>query len=351
MFDLLEYHCPRCEKALENNGGSYICPRCALEFDEKRAEEFERECQYEENLLAWDEYVSAGLLDGVSYFACIECDTNYAVPAADGSPDAQSADVCCPLCGGALSGVKTAANKPDLLLPFEYDRQAAEKAFSRFCRFKPILPAKFDPHKNAKLLKKLYVPFWTADCTASEKARYAAEKQKKQRTDSQKQIKTDGFMALREGSAKYCGLLSPAVEAAKKVVFAEYSLKDAKPFYEMPDAIAALPDIPAKQAQNAFSAMIERSADKLLGGTVKGYSQKKKAASRLTISEAQTRLILAPVWIFSTEYKGKLYHFAMNAQSGKVSGKLPFSKLRLAAVFAVCTVAVTLVGALATLLL
>lgn len=350
-MEFTEYHCPRCDKTLEREGEGLLCKFCGLNFDETRAGEFEREREYAEDDLAWNEYNSAGLLSGAVYFACDKCETNYAVPIEDGMPDAQSADVCCPLCGGMLSSVATTAPVPDLLLPFNCDRKAAEDAFSRFCKFKPLLPSKFTPHKNIKLLKKLYLPYWTAACTAQYKTRYDAVKRKKQRTDSEKSIQTDGFMALREGTAAYSGLLSSALSTAEDILTRDFSLEEGKPFDKMPDAIVAVPDIPAKQAQKELSELVGASMDKLLKGTVKGYSKKKRAAGRLCISDTHTNLALVPLWIISAEYKGRIYRFVMNAQNGKVSGELPYSKLKIASVFAICTAAISVVGTVLTLLL
>lgn len=37
------------------------------------------------------------------------------------------------------------------------------------------------------------------------------------------------------------------------------------------------------------------------------------------------KYILLPVWISSFSYNGKLYHFMINGQTGKISGKTPVS--------------------------
>ena len=40
-----------------------------------------------------------------------------------------------------------------------------------------------------------------------------------------------------------------------------------------------------------------------------------------------------PVWLLNYNYKGKMYTFAMNGQTGKVVGKLPRSGGKIAAWF------------------
>ncbi|MGN1096073.1 MAG: hypothetical protein ACI4QR_06760, partial [Eubacteriales bacterium] len=42
------------------------------------------------------------------------------------------------------------------------------------------------------------------------------------------------------------------------------------------------------------------------------------------------KYLMLPVWISSFTYKGKIYQFMVNGQTGKVSGKAPISPLRVA---------------------
>ena len=39
---------------------------------------------------------------------------------------------------------------------------------------------------------------------------------------------------------------------------------------------------------------------------------------------------MLPVWLSSFNYKGKVYQFAVNGQSGKVGGNYPVSPIRVA---------------------
>ena len=42
--------------------------------------------------------------------------------------------------------------------------------------------------------------------------------------------------------------------------------------------------------------------------------------------------MLLPVWFMTFDYKGKLWEYAVNGQTGKVAGELPVNKKKLAAV-------------------
>ena len=55
---------------------------------------------------------------------------------------------------------------------------------------------------------------------------------------------------------------------------------------------------------------------------------------------------MLPVWMLHTQYEGKTYVFAMNGQTGKMTGTLPVCKKRSAAWFGGISAAVTAVAAL-----
>jgi hypothetical protein len=42
-------------------------------------------------------------------------------------------------------------------------------------------------------------------------------------------------------------------------------------------------------------------------------------------SQQTFKLLVLPLWISSYKYRGKLYHFMINGQTGRVNGKKPLS--------------------------
>lgn len=60
---------------------------------------------------------------------------------------------------------------------------------------------------------------------------------------------------------------------------------------------------------------------------------------------------MLPVWILSTNYRGKVYKFAMNAQTGRFVGELPVSWKKFWGIFAIITAAVTAIGTVLQMIL
>ena len=356
-MDLGGYPCPHCGAALEEAGAVLRCTACGISCDPAAAEEYAREKELPLDSLSWDDYAGAGIFGDAVYGECGQCGTVFAFPA-ESAPyigEAAGSDAArCPFCDSVLSPVTSGAPTPDIMLPFVKDRQAAQDAFVRFCRFKPLLPAGFVSHKRVNAIKKVYLPYWVTDCTALAKLRFDAQKSHTKRSGGERSIKTDAFMAIREGTAAYSGVYSCASPAGKKCCAAAepFDAAAAQPFEGgVPEAYIVVADSPAQQAHAAAEERIRRSMERLLADTVKGFSEKKRQAGRLEINGAKTQLALFPVWIISTKYKTKTYRFVMNAHTGRAYGEIPFSKAKMAGIFAAVTAGVALIGTALTLLL
>ena len=57
------------------------------------------------------------------------------------------------------------------------------------------------------------------------------------------------------------------------------------------------------------------------------------------------KYLMLPVWMSTFKYKDKIYHFMVNGQTGKVSGKTPISPLRVAIAIFLGILAVGLIAA------
>ena len=49
---------------------------------------------------------------------------------------------------------------------------------------------------------------------------------------------------------------------------------------------------------------------------------------QLNIKHNKARYVFFPVWILNTKYKDKIYTFAMNGQTGKMTGAFPICPRR-----------------------
>ena len=60
-----------------------------------------------------------------------------------------------------------------------------------------------------------------------------------------------------------------------------------------------------------------------------GYSNFIMSNSETNVEEETIDYALLPVWMVNIKYKDKMYTFAMNGQTGKMIGDVPYSKGKL----------------------
>ena len=89
----------------------------------------------------------------------------------------------------------------------------------------------------------------------------------------------------------------------------------------------------------------------MVQSTFVGYSTVIPSSRQLKVEQSKARYVLMPVWILNTKYKDKIYTFAMNGQTGKMTGELPISSKRTALWFAGIAAGVSVLATLVQLML
>lgn len=80
-----------------------------------------------------------------------------------------------------------------------------------------------------------------------------------------------------------------------------------------------------EQAKQIMSSEIDYAIRKDIGG-----DEQRINAKNTSISDIKFKLILLPVYMSSYLYKNKLYHFFLNARTGRVTGDRPYSPIKIA---------------------
>ena len=94
------------------------------------------------------------------------------------------------------------------------------------------------------------------------------------------------------------------------------------------DATACAPRATAR-VKNTTIAAIRRTCD---------YTTLTPRTSKISTTQNSVDYALLPVWMLTTNWHGKSYHFAINGQTGKLIGDLPIDKGRLFGLLAGITI-------------
>ena len=115
-----------------------------------------------------------------------------------------------------------------------------------------------------------------------------------------------------------------------------YDYSALKPFSTayLPGFLADKYDVSVEDSRERADKRCVSSFVNALEGTISGYTSCKETGRDICLKRGKVHYALLPVWLLNTKWEGKDFLFAMNAQTGKLVGKLPVSTKRVIALFA-----------------
>jgi len=82
-------------------------------------------------------------------------------------------------------------------------------------------------------------------------------------------------------------------------------------------------NVPSEAGEERIHQRVSSTMDEKLQRTTLGYATVVPTTKNLQISNIKARYVLMPVWMLNTKFQGKIYTFAMNGQTGKMTGAFP----------------------------
>ena len=249
--------------------------------------------------------------------------------------DVNTAATSCAYCGNptVVPGRLGGALKPDLVIPFKLDKNAAIAALKNHYKGKIFLPKEFSAQNKIDEIKGIYVPFWLFDGNAGGDVEFNAAQVRSYTTGSYRVTETKHFKLYRSGNAAFEKI---PVDASSKMpdghmdAIEPYDYKEIKPFSTayLPGFLADKYDVESKDCAPRADSRIETSTVDALAATVTGYSGVVPTTKNIALKRGKVSYALLPVWMLTTKWNGQLYTFAMNGQTGKLVGDLPVSNSR-----------------------
>ncbi len=345
------YKCPSCNAPLYYDGrvGVMSCDYCGAEID--AAYFLDEETFDEEAARSWEKYGEGkadwGEEDGARLFTCTSCGGEIVC-------DGETAATVCPYCDSPtlLSERLTGAYRPDLILPFAIDEKEAKGAMAKFCRGKFLLPSAFRREHKMENLKGLFLPYWLFDCKTNSRLTYSATRKFTWRMGDYMYTKTSYYRLVRSGFLDFDSI---PVDAAVKMdntmqeSLEPFPIEKAVPYSDtfLAGHLANRYDDSAEHCGERAKERVVGSVEAAMRTTTGGYLTVIKTGSDVCFTESNVKYALFPVWFLQVRYRDKTYPFAINGQTGKMSGKLPISPYRFAGLLAGIT---AVVGGLLSLL-
>ena len=333
MSELKEYKCPCCGGAIEfdTESQNMKCPYCDTEFEPETLKSYDDDLKGDgDEKLDWESVAKnewrEGETEGMRVYICNSCGGEII-------GDETLAATKCPFCDNAvvMKGQLSGVLKPDFVIPFKLDKNAAKEGYFKHISGKKLLPKVFKDKNHIDEIKGIYVPFWLFDADANADARYRATKVRCWSDSDYDYTETSYYSATRKGDIGFDRI---PVDGSEKMAndlmesIEPYDFSEAVDFQTayLAGYFADKYDIDAEQSIGRANARIRRTTEQTFADTVTGYSSVTPESVNVRLTNGSSSYALYPVWILNTTYEGEKYVFAMNGQTGKFVGNLPLDK-------------------------
>lgn len=332
MSSMKQHKCPCCGGAVEFDANiqRLKCPYCNSEFEVealKQAEQLNKNSV--EDSFDWGTKKTkwgSGETDGMAVYECNSCGGEIIT-------DSTTSATKCPYCDNnvVMKGNFSGDLKPDLVIPFKLDKNAAKEALKKYVSSKKFVPKIFKQKNHIDEIKGVYVPHWLFTCDAVTDVKYSAKKVRTWSDSNYDYVETSYFNIFRSGSISFDDV---PVDGSTKMP--DDLMESVEPFDAsqgvdfhtayLAGYLADKYDVSVEQSIPRANARIKVSAINAFRNTIKGYSTVVAEEANVNSSNGVYKYALYPVWLLNTSWNGQKFTFAINGQTGKIVGDLPVDK-------------------------
>ena len=315
----------------------FKCPQCGggMEYDSEQGTLMCRSCSFEQRIEDAPEEKTKVVYEDEQEFFCNGCGAAIVT-----EPEVSATH--CPYCGSAVAfrSRLTGQYAPDKVIPFTVSKEEAKQIYKKWAKNGILTPKDFMTEKRLGEITGLYVPFWLYDMNVDAKADCLCTKKSSRRQGDYIIQETKYYHVYRQANLSYRKVPADASYEMKDEIMdllEPYSYEELTDFH--PGYLAGFQaekyGIDAKGLTGRVEHRLQKYAYDYIKNSINGYSSVTYQSQDCNVKELQHYYALLPVWILHYEYNGKKESYTMNGQTGKVVGKPPVSKARVAKWFSV----------------
>lgn len=322
MGNVVSEKCPACMAPLKFNAldNNFKCEYCGNVY---KLEDLE---SYKEKNKNFKKFEKMSDMDG---YKCSSCGAEIIT----GDNVASTSCVYCKNTA-IIKNRLTGLFAPSKIITFKYTKEDAISAFKSKCKGRLLLPKMFNDIKNIQEMEGLYVPFWLYDCDNDTSLNAKCTKVTSWSDFNYRYTKTDSYDVSRkgilsftkvpaDGSSRFDDTIMSAIEPFNYDEFKDFNMSYLSGY------ISEKYDVDKDQSYNVTLDRVKSDSKKYLLESIQGYTSKIVASNSDSVKLNDTDYVLLPVWVLNIKFKEKIYHFAMNGQTGKMVGEIPVDKKKL----------------------
>ncbi len=312
--ETLDLKCPSCRAPLRffPSSGRWECDYCGSKFKLEELQNLKQERkERQKQKTQSDGYICKNcgakilLSENTSATSCIYCRSTAIIPE-------------------RLENEFT----PNSIIPFRKTKEEAVAAFQKFGIRKIFAPKEFTSKKNIEEIQGIYIPFWLYDFHLVGKASGVGKNSASVRSGDYLVTTTRIYHFERDCDIPFFDI---PVDGSKH--FDDALMNSIEPF-DYKDLVT----FDSAFLSGFLAERYDLKKEEAVGSAVKRAEGTALGQVKLTLSRYQTteiqnhsfeptnldgEYVLLPVWLLNIRYKGKLYPYAMNGQTGKMIGDLP----------------------------
>ncbi|MBR6512543.1 MAG: hypothetical protein IKT24_03645 [Clostridia bacterium] len=244
----------------------------------------------------------------------------------------------CAFCGRAISLTNKLVGdfKPDEVIPFAVDEKKAKDIYKTYAKKGGLTPNAFTKTGVIKKCKGVYVPFWLHSYDETADVVLSCENVKSHKSGDDKIVEHEMYTVNMEVGSRFSSIPTDGLKNLSDELMAQIEPFDYSKLVEFNPAYMAgfYAEEYDENAEQKIGEAKERSKSAVSAQAIDQagpYMDKSITSYTPTYTNVVSKYAMLPVWMFNVDYKGKLWQFAVNGETGKIAGKLPISKLKVAA--------------------
>lgn len=319
------YKCPSCGAGIHFKPATqkFKCDFCLSEYTEEEIDEIYKEIDKKEYEETYNDH--SDNKDLLSY----ECGNCGAKVVTDNTTTA----TFCYYCHNPviISDRLMGSFKPDKLIPFSIDKNKAKTQFLDWTQNKIFIPNDFYSDSQLEKITGIYLPYWWVDCEVDIDYIGEARSIRVWRSADREFTETKKYQIVRKGQIAIKNLGELAFTKIDDQLIngiAPYNENEAIGF-SMPylsGFFAEQYDIQQEDIVPKVEDRINRYSKSLIDETISGFNLVNDIRNNSKVNYENWNYTLLPTWLLTYIYKGKTYIYAVNGQTGKSFGELPFNK-------------------------
>lgn len=344
---VIQYKCPKCgaNMMFDSLSGMLTCASCGhsidiQEYAKAEGGEYEAEAAKDNveemtgEFRDIEEEVSDNTFDdSVVRYHCENCGAELVV-----TEDTTATK--CSFCDSPMILADRMKGKraPTKVIPFRISREKAVEGFRKWSKKGLITPGNFASEQRIQDIVGIYVPFWLFDVTGQGEVNANCTRVSHYSSGNYNVTATKHYKVWRKFDLDYERIPADASERMDDTLmdrlepFRYEDLEDFSAMY-LPGFVAEGYNYTDDDLMERVSARVRKYIDEYVRNTMGTYTTVNITDRDYHVMKKKTDYALLPVWMINYSYQNGEHVFLMNGETGKIVGKLPVSKAKVAAWF------------------